>query len=239
MNRLSPWDAAILSTDVVRQDNGDIVVTFKQTNIITIKGDSGDLILNSGGFRTFSTRSVMNQALQPVGLRINECNSPTDDPKNNLNQSSNADWEVSDGKSYLVTFADGMVVSQSGTMSRQQMLARGSVIMQFLKQKKTNVEKQSRLLTKLHHNPDGSRPHKRHSRKSNHHHKPDNTPNDLNTPDLITEELQAHTEQTNHSPSENELHNLSMADNVESSSSPITTTNLPVVDRLVDPSKTE
>lgn len=89
--RLQPSDAALLATEVTRQDNGDVVVRLKQTDIIVVKGASGDLvsrhdsdlchthalfplpywqILNSGGYRTFLTKTVLNQALQPVGLWV-------------------------------------------------------------------------------------------------------------------------------------------------------------------------
>lgn len=100
------------------------------------------------------------------------------------NQSQDStDWVVSDGRSYLSSFSDGMVrtwhaygsscttylacnnhgrktsetrthvtyfqvIKQAGTSaSKAQMLARGSVILQFMSQRKKSAEKHARYLS--------------------------------------------------------------------------------------------
>eukprot|EP01054_Gregarina_sp_Poly1_P006221 Gregarina_sp_Poly_1__6220@NODE_329_length_9477_cov_82_111477_g279_i0_p3_GENE_NODE_329_length_9477_cov_82_111477_g279_i0NODE_329_length_9477_cov_82_111477_g279_i0_p3_ORF_typecomplete_len415_score48_75_NODE_329_length_9477_cov_82_111477_g279_i04431687 len=155
--RLGAQDAALLATEIIQQDNGDVIIRFKQTDLVLVKAGSGDLILNSGGYRTFSTKAILNQALQPVGLWVDDNttsveneNGPASDDHQGVpssqSQKQTPEWVVSDRRSYLATFIDGMVVRQAGALSKAQMMARGSVIAQYLRQRKFDAEKSSRLL---------------------------------------------------------------------------------------------
>eukprot|EP01053_Blabericola_migrator_P002205 Blabericola_migrator_1__2204@NODE_1608_length_4174_cov_165_020940_g1047_i0_p2_GENE_NODE_1608_length_4174_cov_165_020940_g1047_i0NODE_1608_length_4174_cov_165_020940_g1047_i0_p2_ORF_typecomplete_len351_score50_09FYTT/PF07078_11/0_26_NODE_1608_length_4174_cov_165_020940_g1047_i03461398 len=156
-SKLGAQEAALLSTEVIQEDNGDLLVRFKQTDLIIVKAGTGDLILNSGGYRTFSTKAVLNQALQPVGLWVDESVTPPSndtadsntspregEAPNGTSQKPPVDWVVSDRRSYLATFTDGMVIRQAGALTKAQMIARGSVIAQHLRQRKVDAEQKSR-----------------------------------------------------------------------------------------------
>eukprot|EP01055_Gregarina_sp_Pseudo9_P000114 Gregarina_sp_Pseudo_9__113@NODE_1077_length_1898_cov_6_932222_g1009_i0_p1_GENE_NODE_1077_length_1898_cov_6_932222_g1009_i0NODE_1077_length_1898_cov_6_932222_g1009_i0_p1_ORF_typecomplete_len421_score58_07FYTT/PF07078_11/0_024_NODE_1077_length_1898_cov_6_932222_g1009_i05121774 len=157
-SRLGAQDAALLSTEVLQQENGDVIVRFKQTDLVLVKAGTGDLILNSGGYRTFSTKAILNQALQPVGLWVDDSSTqaeaavseaPSDGghqaaPSHSQSQKSTTpEWIVSDRRSYLASFVDGMVIRQAGALSKAQMVARGSVIAQYLRQRKFDAEQKA------------------------------------------------------------------------------------------------
>lgn len=122
--RLSAEDSALLDTECYYSPMEDVVVRLKETEVVIVKNNTGELTLNSGGWKTLSTFYVITESIRPLGLWLEE--------------SENGHWRVSDGRSYLATFQDNMVVKYS-TGSRAQQLARGSVIMQHLQQVKRNL----------------------------------------------------------------------------------------------------
>lgn len=112
------------------RDNA-LIVNFKGTAVITVRRSNGDLVLDSGGWRTLSTKLLLNHALKPIGLKV-------------IEEISNNDkvWQVVDeGNSFLKTFQDGMIISSTGPKtSRTLTLARASIIQQHLSQLKFNVK---------------------------------------------------------------------------------------------------
>lgn len=134
-----------------------LIVRFKGTEVLKVKKQRGELTLSSGGWRTLTTRLILNSALKPLGLWI-EAETPTKEappqedkeapitppssvpaPPSTGQQSTNVQWTVVDGVSFLATFHDGMTVGQVGTQSHAHMLARASVIAQHLKQVKSDA----------------------------------------------------------------------------------------------------
>lgn len=121
---ISAEDSALLDTECFSNPDGDVIVRLKETEVVTVKGSTGELSLTSGGWRTLSTFYVITESIRPLGLWLEEA--------------ENGSWRVSDGRSYLASFQDKMVVKHS-TGNRAQQLARGSVIMQHLQQVKRNL----------------------------------------------------------------------------------------------------
>lgn len=123
-----------------------LIIRFKGTDVLKVRKARGDMILNSGGWKTLSTRLVLNKALAPLGIWIEEV--PTDeeasDPlKLNGTKTSSNQWRVVDSSaSFLATFNDGMVIGNIG-VARKQLLARASVIAQHWKQVKSNITRNS------------------------------------------------------------------------------------------------
>jgi len=64
--------------------------------------------LNSGGYRTFLTRAVMNEALSPLGIQVID-QTPKSGVDDQMTGNQTPMWSVSDGRSYLATFEDNMV----------------------------------------------------------------------------------------------------------------------------------
>lgn len=157
-SRLNAQDAALLSTEVIQEENGDTIVRFKQTDLVIVKAGTGDMILTSGGYRTFSTKAILNQALQPVGLWVDEStvsssNDQASDQRGSVSHDGNhsqkplsPEWVVSDRRLYLATFVDGMTIRQAGALTKAQMVARGSVIAQYLRQRKYDAEQKAARL---------------------------------------------------------------------------------------------
>lgn len=125
--RLTGWEAAILDSSCFYKDDGDLVVRLKNTDVVTIKQKTGKFMLDSGGWRTASTAFVIDEALKPLGLRL-EC----------VEDEGQSVWRVVDGKSYLAVFQDGMTVKHS--LGRMHQLARASVIHQHMQQTKNTVK---------------------------------------------------------------------------------------------------
>lgn len=90
--RLSPDDKALLNTQCFFNSDGDFVVKLYDTEVFTLRkrpeqaetdataGTSlptAVLILTSGGFRTVETKSILNQAMLPLDLRITDSDDHT------------------------------------------------------------------------------------------------------------------------------------------------------------------
>ena len=80
------------NTYAVRRENGRIAVRLHNTDVVTFD-PNGDVMLDTGGWKTVTTKSRMNQYL-PRPLRV---------------YARNFVWYVWDGKSE-VEFEDGMVL---------------------------------------------------------------------------------------------------------------------------------
>ncbi|XP_053991843.1 uncharacterized protein LOC128883478 isoform X1 [Hylaeus volcanicus] len=142
-----------------------LIVKFKNTNVLTIRKASGDMILSSGGWKTLSTQLVLNHALKPLGLWIEtkpttnvfnstELNDATkdvcmDSSEEKVNDKTltpnykklprSQQWVVMNGKFFVTNFHDDMVIGQIGVTHRSQLMARASVVAQHLKQIKNNA----------------------------------------------------------------------------------------------------
>jgi hypothetical protein len=55
------------STSVRRSTDGTLTVTYHATDVVTVRPD-GVIILNTGGWKTATTRTRMNQAANQFGL---------------------------------------------------------------------------------------------------------------------------------------------------------------------------
>lgn len=80
------------ATTIGRDDSGRVVVTYHTTPVVTVDGHN--VTLRSGGWRTATTKSRMNQTANQLGLRFNV-------------YQKDWDWFVStpDG---VIPFTDGM-----------------------------------------------------------------------------------------------------------------------------------
>lgn len=122
--KIPPHDSAIADTECFYNEDGDLIVKLIDTNVITVRKSTGDLSLNTGGWKTYKTLHILNQALKPLGLYVEVA--------------EDGQWRVMDGKAYLENFSDQMVVGVP--VSRSFKLARASVVMQNLQQAKKTVE---------------------------------------------------------------------------------------------------
>ncbi len=76
-------------------ENGDCIVTFHNTEIIIFKAN-GNIILNSGGYRTPTTKERINRFLP--GYHIEQ--------RNNI-------WYISDDQDNETIFLDGMIITNN------------------------------------------------------------------------------------------------------------------------------
>jgi len=74
---------------------GETVVRFYETDVVRIGTD--DIVLSSGGYSNDVTRHCINDALSNYVFSVK--------------QSLSGDWFVSDGRTRLVRFTDGIVLS--------------------------------------------------------------------------------------------------------------------------------
>jgi hypothetical protein len=97
----------------------EVVVKVKDVPIVTIK-QTGDAVLNSGGWATQATLQAMNDSLAAIGIRITA-----------NGDVSAGNWSVTDGRS-LARFSDGMVVPAKGGMHQ----SRGEQVLQAFQMNK-------------------------------------------------------------------------------------------------------
>jgi hypothetical protein len=87
------------NTTEFTMENGDVVVRLHNTNIVTLTKDDS-IILNSGGWRTVTTRDRISKLIRKAGWSL---------------YSERGVWIVSiAGKSY--TFTDGMIIHADGSV---------------------------------------------------------------------------------------------------------------------------
>lgn len=87
------------NTYLERRDNGDIAVKLHNTDVVTYK-PNGDVVLNSGGWRTYTTKDRINK-FAPIRW---------------LSQERGV-WYVMNWEGVEVGYDDGMVVHPDGTYS--------------------------------------------------------------------------------------------------------------------------
>jgi len=79
--------------------DGTTKIRLHLTDIVT-RQNSGDIILNSGGWKTITTKDRLNSFLQPLGFYISQQNSV---------------WYIKkDGKDTNYIFNDGMIITNNG-----------------------------------------------------------------------------------------------------------------------------
>lgn len=78
-------------------DTQDVIKTLYNTDIVVVK-QTGEVTLDSGGFRTTQTRMSMNDALNTFGMKLVH------------NEADPSEWTVSDGKVFLKRYEDGMII---------------------------------------------------------------------------------------------------------------------------------
>lgn len=61
-----------LATTVCTMDNGDMVITYHSTPVVTKKAN-GSIVLNTGGWFTATTKTRMNQASHQFNLGYQVC----------------------------------------------------------------------------------------------------------------------------------------------------------------------
>jgi hypothetical protein len=91
------------------KDTGDIIVKFKNTDVVRVNA-AGDITLQTDGFFNIFTLATMNEALKTVGIKVTV---PNDDIKS-------GEWSITEGKS-LTRYHDGVVLAAKGP----QMASRG------------------------------------------------------------------------------------------------------------------
>lgn len=79
----------------IEPSTNTVVLRLHQTDIVKIK-PNGDVILNSGGWKTVKTQESMNDALEPLGMKV------TGHPYDG--------WIVDDGHDNRYRYADDMLV---------------------------------------------------------------------------------------------------------------------------------
>eukprot|EP00854_Cymbomonas_tetramitiformis_P009455 gene9455-11199_t len=78
-------------------DTQDVIKKLYNTDIVVVK-QTGEVTLDSGGYRTTQTRMSMNDALNAIGMKLVH------------NEADPSEWTVSDGKFFLKRYEDGMVI---------------------------------------------------------------------------------------------------------------------------------
>ncbi|CEM38214.1 unnamed protein product [Vitrella brassicaformis CCMP3155] len=124
-------DRGVMHSECFYNVEGDLIVKLYDTEVVKVSKGKGDIVLNSGGFRTVETLNVIQKTLEPLGLKLKETDKKV--------------WSVTDGRSYLVPFEEGMkvkppAIGPSASVMRQQPSVLMSIIMQHMKQVKTQVE---------------------------------------------------------------------------------------------------
>eukprot|EP01068_Selenidium_serpulae_P004319 Selendium_serpulae@DN3508_c0_g1_i10.p1 len=106
--RLSQEESAVLgATTSYNADSSELYVSLKNTSVVRVEVATGNVILNSGGWRTHSTLSVINAALKPIGLWVRPLK-PTEITDPITNDKNKCPWEVC-GKWFHRGFEDNMV----------------------------------------------------------------------------------------------------------------------------------
>lgn len=133
----------------IESPDDSLIIRFKGTDVLKVRKSRGDLILNSGGWKTLSTRLVINKALKPLGIWVEEVPSEQDlslvssdlsiVETSSSNIKPNHTWRVTDGNAFLTRFSDGVTIGSIGVNGRAQLMARASVIAQHWKQIKTSM----------------------------------------------------------------------------------------------------
>lgn len=88
----------MLSLKIEPANNNRSVVNVKYYNTVIVKIENDVITLNSGGFRTNSTKKRMNEVLEPIGYRVIQ--------KNNV-------WYIKHDSTdaMLLTFHDGITLN--------------------------------------------------------------------------------------------------------------------------------
>jgi len=103
------------SCRVTNYINGDKTITLYSTDILQFKGDK--IILNSGGYKTITTKSRINQFL-PGGIRVYQ---------------KNGEWFIDNG-AYHFKFFDGIELTKEGIENEPEHLKiPGKVVKDIIK----------------------------------------------------------------------------------------------------------
>ncbi|KAH0486579.1 MAG: hypothetical protein KVP17_003435 [Porospora cf. gigantea B] len=140
-SRLPLEDQVVVDMLVTDRADGGITVRYKQTDIVLLDGATGVISLHTGGYMGLQTRTAMNVCLKPINITVDE-----------LNPDGGTTWQVVDGRTKMLEFEDGMEIRTVG-ISKPLLLARGSVIKQYMQQKKKDVESKRRQATNLKQSP--------------------------------------------------------------------------------------
>ncbi|WIA38371.1 hypothetical protein OEZ86_001701 [Tetradesmus obliquus] len=87
---------------------GEVVLRFHKTSIVRIK-TTGDVVLNTGGWFTYTTLAAMNDALYAIGIRVAYKGQP-----------AAGSWSVTDDQARVRPFEDGMVIPASRAEHRNR-----------------------------------------------------------------------------------------------------------------------
>ena len=103
------------SCRVINYKNGDKIIRLYATDILQFKGDK--IILNSGGYKTITTKSRINQFL-PGGIRVYQ---------------KNGEWFIDNG-AYHFKFFDGIELTKEGIENEPEHLKiPGKVVKDIIK----------------------------------------------------------------------------------------------------------
>jgi len=81
-------------------EGGETVVKLYETEVVRIT--ASDIILDSATYQNEETMLCMNEALAPYGFRLSE--------------TKDGSWNVSDGKTRLIRFYDGVTIEGAAVL---------------------------------------------------------------------------------------------------------------------------